>query len=840
MRQFAPLTLLALGCVITPVRLDAVVPTPKEHFGYEMGTEKKLATYEEIAEYFKKLEKSSDRLILRQFGSTTMGKPMYLAIISSPENLKKLDYYKDINRRLALGLGTVDESRKLAQQGKAFVWIDSGIHASETAPPQHSPDLAYKMLTDESDETKRIRDKVILIQILNINPDGADWVIEWYRSNLGTPYETAPLPRLYHRYAGHDNNRDWYMLNLPETRYVTRQLFQEWYPQIVYNQHQAPPYPARIFVPPYAEPLNPNIPATVMEGINLIGAAMKERFARENKPGILSYWGFDAWWNGGLRSVPAFHNSHGILTETAGWGYGTVRTVKESELPDRFGNGIPTKEPSVFYEAPWLGGTWGVRNAVDYMLTADWAILDLAATRSYAFLTKAYDMARTNIESKKGAFAYVVAMNQADATSAREMLNRLSMAGISVKRAAAAFTVEGTTYPEGTIVMPAGQAFRSYLVDLMEPQKYPEIRTGTTGPTKRPYDVAGYTLPMLMGVKVDRVMQPFEAKLEDAVDIPLGAPSKDHKDNSSYVFTAAALKRGEKVRWAKDGTILAAGDTGFDGAAWELQNPRVAVYEPFTNNMDAGWTDWMLDYYKVEHKMIQNKEVQAGGLRAKYDTIILASQSMTSIMNGIRSGERSSRVREDMQAGQQRPEFTGGIELEGLSELHRFVLDGGTLVTFDAAAEVPVTMFPLPARLLLKNQDEGPVREEAASSTAYYCPGSVIRITVDNTNPLAFGMPAEAYAYSQGGQAFEVTLLDQFNSGERETRAVASYAKRDLLASGWISGERAVLGRPILVDARHGKGHVVMFGFRPQFRGQTFGTFKFVLNAIYLGSAKAL
>jgi hypothetical protein len=238
--------------------------------------------------------------------------------------------------------------------------------------------------------------------------------------------------------------------------------------------------------------------------------------------------------------------------------------------------------------------------------------------------------------------------------------------------------------------------------------------------------------------------------------------------------------------------------------------------------------------------MIHNKDFQEGGLKAKYDTIILASQSMTSIMNGIRSGERGRGGREDFQQGQQRPEYTGGIELEGLSQLHQFVLDGGTLIAFDAATELPVTMFPLPTRLLLKNQEEGPGREEAPSATAYYCPGSVIRVTVDTTNPLAFGMPAEAYAYSQGGQAFEISLLDQFNNGDRETKAVASYAKKDLLASGWISGERVVLGRPILVDARHGKGHVVMFGFHPQFRGQTFGTFKFVLNAIYLGSARQL
>src|SRR5204862_7928969 len=231
-----------------------------------------------------------------------------------------------------------------------------------------------------------------------------------YRENTRTPYETAPLPWLYQKYSGHDNNRDWFMLNLAETRAVSRLLFRDWFPQIIYNQHQAPAFPARIFVPPYAEPLNPNIPAPIMEGINLIGSAIKERFARENKPGVLSYFGFDAWWNGGLRSVPAFHNMHGILTETALYAYGTPRVYKDTDLPERFPNGMPTKEPSVFYERPWLGGKWNVRSAIDYMLTADLAILDLASSRRSAFLHKAWEMATNNIQAgaKGKPFAYVI------------------------------------------------------------------------------------------------------------------------------------------------------------------------------------------------------------------------------------------------------------------------------------------------------------------------------------------------------------------------------------------------------------------------------------------------
>jgi hypothetical protein len=825
--------------------LVAAVPTPKEHFGFPVGEEKKLVNYTETVAYYQKLEKSSDRLKLVKFGTTTDGRPMYMAIISSPDNLKKIDQYKEMNRKLALGTATPEEARRLAKQSKTIVWIDAGIHSTEVAPVQHQPELGYKMLTDESDEVKRIRENVILLQVLNINPDGTDWLREWYSSNVGTPYENAPMVKLYHKYAGHDLNRDFYMMNLAETRHLTKLLFHEWFPQIVYNQHQVGPYPARIFVPPYAEPLNPNIPAVIMEGINGIGSVMKERFARENKPGALSYWGFDAWWNGGLRSVPAFHNMHGILTETAGWGYANSRTVRLSDLPDRFPNGIPTKEPSLFYPMPWMGGKWTLRDAIEYNLTADFAILDYAATRSEYFLWKAYEVARSNIETKNGAFAYAVSPTQWDGSSAKEMLSRLSIGGISIKRANAPFEVAGKKYPEGTAVMLAGQPFRGYLVDLMEPQKYPELKTGTTGPTKRPYDSAGWTLPMLMGVKVDRIEKSFEAKLEDmpAGELPLGAPSKDHRENSSFLFTADALSKGQKVRWAKDGTLLTESDAGFANAGWELSKPRVAIYEPFSTNMDAGWTDWMLDYYKIPHQMIHNEEFKKADLKSRFDTIILASQTLNSIMHGMRSGERRAGRFGGAgdEAAQQRPEYTGGLEVDGIANLQRFVKDGGTLLAFDAASELPATLFPLPVRLNLRAQEEGGGgRAEPESATAYYCPGSLLRITVDNKNPLAFGMQEDAIVYSQGGQAFDITLMNEFNKGEREIKTVASYAKKDLLASGWISGERQVLGKGIMIEAHHGKGKVVMYGFRPQFRGQSFGTFKLVLNAIYLASARAL
>jgi hypothetical protein len=831
--------LLALLLFVALPAFSAPVPTPKEHLGYEPGADYQLADYKDLTGYFQKLAQSSDRIKLIEFGKTSEGRPMYLAIISSPENLKRLDEFKAMNAKMALGSATPEEAAKIAREGKAIVWIDSGLHATEVAPAQHSFELAYKMLTDESDETRRIRDKVILLQVPCINPDGLDMVSHWYRKNVKSPYSMAPIPGLYQKYAGHDNNRDYFMLNLQETRNVSRMLFREWYPQIVYNQHQAPAFPARIFVPPYAEPLNPNIPAPVMEGINLIGSAMKERFAREEKPGILSYYGFDAWWNGGLRSVPAFHNMHGILTETALYSYANPKTYKLSELPERFAGGIPTKEPTVFYERPWLGGKWGVREAIDYMLTADFAILDLASSRSDAFLRKAWEMARKNIElgSSSTPYAYVVPMDQSDKHSAQEMVRRLQMSGVVIQRASAPFTYKEKTYPAGTFVIPAGQPFRGYVVDLMEPQKYPDIRVGgNNGPVKRPYDVAGWTLPMLMGVKVDRADDRFQASLESPGEIASTTSASDLADNAAYLTTADSLAKGTPVKWTNDGKVLSSSSPGFTEAqGYTLKTPRLAVYEPYTANMDGGWTQWMLDNFRVPFARVKNEEFAKGSLRSRFDTIILTAQGANSILHGFREGESTGGPRGNTEEiVQQRPEFTGGIGLQGLAELQRFVREGGQLIAFDQASELPVRFFPLPVRPLLANAEGG--REEGAPS-GFYSPGSLLRVRFDNRHPLAMGMPSEAHVFTSGGQAWEITLLENYNQGERSTKSIARYADGKVLASGYLAGERTIAGKSVLVESRYGKGKVVLFGFRPQFRGQSYGTFRLVLNAVYLHSA---
>ena len=835
-RRVALAALLVVSCAL------AQAPTPKDHFGFTPGDDYKLADYEQIVGYFKKLDAASDRLTLVEFGKSSEGRPMYAAFISSAENLKRLDEYRQISRKLALGLASKQEAEKLAETGKAIVWIDSGLHATEVAPAQHSPHLAYDLITSESAEAKHIRDKVILMQIPCINPDGLDMVANWYRRNVGTPHELAPLPALYQKYAGHDNNRDWYMLNLPETRNVTRLLYQEWFPQIVYNQHQQPAFPARIFVPPYAEPLNPNIPAAVMEDINAIGSAIKERLARMDQPGAISYFGFDAWWNGGLRSSPAFHNMHGILTETAASGYATPRTYDAKDFPPQFANGIPTKAPSMFYERPWMGGEWRLRDAVDYMLTVDFAVLNLAAERSGHFLLKAWEMANDNIEAgeKQSPYAYIVPADQWHASSTKEMLWRLQAAGVQIRRAKAEFFVGDKKYTKGSWVILAGQPFRGYLMDLLEPQRYPELRAGGNGPTKRPYDIAGWTLSMQMGVLVDRAEDMFQAELQDAGRLSEPRPELKSRENGGFVALARLLKQGKSVRRDADGEFLVQGSAPapkYQAASWELKAPRVGLYTAKSGNIEQGWMQWIFDKYEVPYRLLQDEAIRDGDLASQFDVVLLVGQSPQRILNGIKAGVPAGEGRganSDVAAKSlPREEQTGGIGIEGLHQLELFVLQGGTLICIDDSVALVLDNFDVGIRSALREGGGG-------RGGGFYSPGSLLRIRVDNKHLLGLGMPEDAIAMVQGGQAFDIEYLPEYNKGDRETTAAVTYAASDLLASGWVSGERLVSGKPVVVNAHYGKGDVVLFGFNPGFRGQSFGTFKLLLNAIYMGPAKSL
>ena len=499
-------------CAVVLLALSAApalaqVPAPADIIGFAPGEDYKLAHYGPIVEYFRALDAASDRVVVTEIGDSTLGRPMLLAAISSAENIANLDRYREISGRLAQVKGVSDaEARQLAREGKAIIWIDGGLHATEVAHGQMTPELAHWLATDESDEARLIRDQTIVLVMPNMNPDGLDIVAAWYEGNVGTEFEPSPVPELYHHYIGHDNNRDWYMFTQAETRAVARQLYHVWFPQIVYNHHQPGAFPARIWVPPFENPVNPNLDPEIGTSLNFIGEAMKNRFNQEGKPGVVSGVVYDLWWNGSMRGAPDFHNMLGFLSETAGRGYVTPRCYEPDEVPDRFNaraGSLPAKRPTTSYTDPWLGGCWHMRDAMDYMLTGSRAVMAIGAKLKEDYLYNIYRMGRRQTEkgirAEGGPFAYVIDLDaQHDAGAAVELLRIFRVAGVEIRQADASFSAGGTEYPAGTYIIPP-QAFRPFVVDLMEAKVFPDRRQYPGGPPEPPYDMTGYELRLVDG-----------------------------------------------------------------------------------------------------------------------------------------------------------------------------------------------------------------------------------------------------------------------------------------------------------------------------------------------------
>jgi hypothetical protein len=839
---------VALGAqsrTATPVR----VPEPADVFGFQPGADYKLASHAQIVEYFRKLDAASDRIVVDDIGKSSEGRPMILALISSEPNLKNRARYKEIARRLAHARGvSPDEARALAKEGKAIVWIDGGLHATEVAHAQHTPELAWWLVSSEDDEAKRMRENAILLLMPNMNPDGLEIVRDWYYKNLGTPFETTGTPVLYHHYIGHDNNRDWYMFTQVESQAVARQLYHEWFPQIVYNHHQSSPFPGRIWGPPMKDPVNPNLDPLIVSTINQIGEHMRKRFDEEGKPGYNSGIVFDMWWNGSMRGAPDFHNMAGYLTETALYRYATPKCYTADEVPDTFGvrgDNLPAKTPSTDYTNPWLGGCWPLRQPVEYMLTASRATLDIAAKLKEDFLFNIWRMGTRQIargeKAEGGPFAYVIDLAaQHDPTRTVEFLRTFRLGGVEIRQADAPLSAGGKQYPAGTYVI-GPQSFRPYVIDLMEPKRFPDRRQYPGGPPDPPYDMTGYEIGLQMGVQADRVMEPFAlpSKIADAIPpapgsvTGTGAAGFAVSPNLNMGVRAVnrLLKAGAQVAWAPDGTIVVRNvardvvdkhgrDLGVAFRALDslpsglrtVRAPRVALYKSFLGNMDEGWTRWLLEQYEFTFRNIGNADIRTGDL-SQFDIIVFADEAADRILNGHLPGTMP-------------PEYVGGVGVDGAARLRQFVENGGWLMAWDGAIDFAISTLGLP----LRNATAGVRPEE------FFIPGTLIRVQTKPSNPLAYGMEAGAVAMFNDSQV--MTVVPPASEGKmraaRDVDVFVEYARDNFLVSGWeLGGRRFLAGRPAGVRVPVGKGQAVVYGFRPGWRGQPHNTFKLLFNPLF-------
>ena len=857
------ITCLFIAVLVITSFTHTQIPKPEEVFGFRIGSDYKLADYDQMLFFYEKLSAATDRVKMVEIGKSVMGRPIKMLFISSTQNLSQLEKYRQLNEKLARARIPEAEARQISLNGKAIVWIDGGMHATERAPAQMTNELAYRIAAEESPEMQKIREEVITLLVPVINPDGLDLVVDWYRQNLGTPYETSSPPVLYQRYVGHDNNRDWFMGNMPETRMANRVLYQQWFPQIVHNHHQTSPAWARIFLPPFRSPVNDRIHPGVTTGVNLVGTAMANRFAMKRMPGVISGVGYSMWWNGGMRTAPYYHNMIGILTETA-HATPTPRFYDPARKPKTI-RGLRTDGTEIFYPYPWEGGESHFREAVDYMLTASIAVLDIAADRKEEFLWNFYQMGRDAIESAEAAFAYIIPAEQWDSGEAYNLVRILRQGGLDCRQAVSGFTAGGESYSKGSFLFYGAQSFRPFLIDLLEKQAYPDQQAYPGGPLVRPYDLAGWTLPLQMGVRVDRVDESFEAvteAVEGALKMPAGRLETGGvfllscRSNAAYQAVNLAQRMNVKVgilqeNYTEDdrdfgpGDFVFSGDgirdplldiAGLNGVEFTAQRSRrmlkqsplerikVGLYKSWVANMDEGWTRWVLEQHAFDLDTLHDADLHNDDL-STYHAIIIPDQSPQRILNGHRPGTMPKR-------------FCGGIGAAGTLKLKEFVESGGTLVTFDRASDFAIDQFGLPVRNAVKN----------LSGQQFYIPGSLIRARVKTGTKLTYGVPEEVAVSFSRSRAFEVFVPSRTREGGKENIAdadkpavqeVVRYADEDILLSGWALGEeRHLKDRAAMMEVKHGDGKVVLFAFRPQFRGQTRATYKLIFNAILAAASE--
>lgn len=863
--------LAAISSVQTPPvqaqSAPAALPSPEKFFGFRMGADRKLANWDKLHEYYQLLAKSSNRVTLVELGKSSEGRPFIALFISSPANLAKLDQYRQINAKLADPRGLPEaDVRKLVADGKAVTIQSFALHSSEVSASQTAAEFVFDSLSRTDEEALRNLDNVISIVLPSINPDGTQMIADWYMKYVGTPHEAAGLPWLYQKYAGHDNNRDGFALNLPESQHIGKLMYRDWLPQAYMDHHQMGSGNARLFIPPYAEPIRPDGDPLVWREITWFGGHMGTRLEAAGKTGVIGAAIYSGWGHMGFHWITPFHNIAGMLAESASARLATPMFMHPDQL--RGGTrGLPEYVPQTTMPSLWPGGWWRVRDIVENQKIVAWSIVDLAARNRETVLWNMY--LKTSRQSERGAKgavkAYAIAANQHDPQTVKKLANMLMDSGVEVHQATAQFFAGGRVYGPGSFVVTMAQPKQGLVRWMLGRTFYPDntYTRDLEGNPIRPYDMSTDTFGEFMGVRSDPIGEAIAADLVKlTAKVPMvgavagSAPNGyvlDGRLNDSFRAVYLLLDEGIAVRRASqpaaDGSVkigdflVGAGDvapiarmTGVDFVAlkapvaqgvYAIRRPRVAMVQRYGGgNMDEGWTRLMFEQFDVPFTSILDKEIKAGGLEARYDTIILPADSIAAM-----TGERPTAGAAGGGWGgfgggpdNTPDEYKSGFGADGVKALQDFVQKGGTLLTFANAGDLPIQRFGLPLRNVVAG----------LPSKQFWSPGSTLRVSFNNASPLAYGMPDEGLAlFMAGGQVYEVTSTDR----SQDVEILATYADRDLLQSGWLLGEQAIAKKAAAVSVKLGQGKVVLVGFRPQHRDQTHGTYKFVFNALLNGPA---
>jgi hypothetical protein len=896
-RRHALLAILAAFAVAAAqavIRSQSVslVTTPLQQFGANIGDDYFLATYSQLERYWQTLDRESDRLALVDIGRTEEGRTQWMAVVTAPENHARLARYQDISRRLARAEGLTEaQARALADEGKAIVWIDGGLHADEVLGAQQLIELVYQLVSGSDAETLRIlRDVIVLVG--HANPDGHELVATWYmREADPVRRRLSGIPRTYQKYVGHDNNRDFYLSSQAETTNINRVLYKEWLPQIVFDHHQSGPPGTVMFAPPFRDPFNYVFDPIVPASIDLIGAAMHARFAEEGKPGVTMRGGstYSTWWNGGLRTTAYFHNQIGLLTETIG----DPTPISIPFVADR-------QVPSGDLPFPIPPQRWRFRQSIDYSMTANRAVLDTASRYRETLLLNFFRMGRNAIERGRrdtwtlspkrmgpdghggrdpmlrDARAYVLPSDQPDFLTAAKFVETLLKTGVTVHRAASVFQAGGKSYPAGSYVVLTAQAFRPHILDMFEPQDHPDDIPYPGATPVPPYDIAGWTLAFQMGVKFDRVLEAVDGRFEvvTAASVPPGRVVAaegtagflfSHHQNDAFIAVNRLLRAGAHVYWLTDRAAGgAASGTGMmyveaANASADAQGRLEVVLDGLANAKGLVFTGVA---GRPASATLRLRPVriglwdQYGGSSTSgwtrwlleqyefpYETVYAPAIDAGALADRFEvlilpddavpgsAAAASAHGGEDGRAGAVPPEYRDKVGrltwAHSEPRLKAFADGGGTLIAIGDATVLGEHLGIIRNALV----DAHDRTSRPLTRQEHYVPGSVLRVAVDNRAPLGYGFEETVDVFFDDSPAFRLPS----DSVAQGARRVAWYSTSTPLRSGWALGQRYLEGALAAVDAPVGRGRLFLFGPEITFRGQPHGTFKFLFNAIYAG-----
>ncbi|HEX6315837.1 MAG TPA: M14 metallopeptidase family protein [Gemmatimonadaceae bacterium] len=890
---------------ISAISAQSQITSPKQEFGANFGDDYFLANYQQIATYWRKLDAESDRMVVKEIGKTAEGRPHLMAIVTSPENHRNLERYRSISMQLALARGITDvAARQLARDGKAVVWIDGGLHASEVLGAQQLGEMVYQMVSRTDPETMRILDNVIIL-FVHANPDGNDLVADWYmRKSNPQERSTGGIPRLYQKYIGHDNNRDFFMSTQAETENISRVLYHEWMPQVLYNHHQSGPAGTVFWSPPLRDPYNYNLDPIVVLGYQALGAAMHSRLAAEGKPGATMRSGgpYDGWWNGGIRNTASFHNVIALLTEMIG-----------NPTPQRIPLVMNRQLPSADLAYPIAPQEWHFRQSVDYSISLNRAVLNYAAGMREELLYNIYAAGKRSIErgskdtwttnpkrlaqvaaryggagggrggrgggvsNEAAAWAelhspelrdprgYVIPSDQPDFPTATRFINALREVNIAVQRATADFAVEGKRYPAGSYVIQTAQAFRPHVIDMFEPQVHPDVFPIPGGPPTPPYDNAGWTLALQMGVKFDRILDPFTGPFEPVTDWnarPMAGSLTNasgasgfvasRQVNDAFIAMNRLMKANEEVYALT--LPLAAGSTTWGAGTWyvrakgttrrrldslatalgvsftgvtarpanatRVRPARIGIWDQYGGSMDAGWLRWILEQYEFPFQRVFPQELDAGNLNAKYDVLVFVGGGIPG--PGAGGGRGGGQPSPDDIPAEYRPHLGRVTHETTLPHLRAFLENGGTVVAIGSSAPNLAAFLKLPV------EDHLVENGQPLPQSKFYTPGSVLVARFDVSHPITSGMNELTNVFFDDSPVFRLGVGAEAAGIKR----LGWFDTKTPLRSGWSWGESYLENGVVAFEAPIGKGRALFFGPEILKRAQPHGTFKLLFNSI--------